>query len=67
MVFEPPELELLEKELHDSEARLAAARQSVAESDEEPEEKDHEHIRKLEAEWQHAVERLHHARRAGES
>jgi hypothetical protein len=59
IVFEPQELELLEQEEHETAMRLAAARQRVAES-EEPQEKDHEHLRKLEAEWQHALERLNH-------
>jgi hypothetical protein len=66
-VFEPQELELLEQEEHDSEMRLAAARQRLAESGEEPQEKDHDHIRQLEAEWKHAVERLHHARQSAGS
>lgn len=64
---DPRELQQLEREEEAARLRLAEARErSLMEEGEAPT-SDHELVRRLEAEWKHALERLHRALGHGES
>ncbi len=60
------ELEQVEREEREARLRLEAAREQARMNDGEAPHEHHELIHKLEAEWKHALERLHGARQAPE-
>ncbi len=61
-MFEPPELQRIEQEEHEARQRLAEARDRAEMNEGEAPTADHELIQRLEADWKHALERLHHHR-----
>jgi hypothetical protein len=65
-VPEPRQLEQVEREESEARLRLAAAREQALMNEGEAPSEHHEIIHKLEAEWKHALERLHRARHAAQ-
>jgi len=65
-VPEPHQLEQVEREESEARLRLAAAREQALMNEGEAPSEHHEIIHKLEAEWKHALERLHRARQHAE-
>ena len=63
---EPRQLEQIEREESEARLRLAAAREQALMNEGEAPSEHHEIIHKLEAEWKHALERLHRARQPAE-
>jgi hypothetical protein len=66
-VWEPPpqqleQVERIEREENEARLRLEDARKEARAGEGEVPSDHHERIHKLEAEWKHAVERLHRAR-----
>ncbi|HTU85772.1 MAG TPA: hypothetical protein VMF57_09380 [Solirubrobacteraceae bacterium] len=61
-MFEPPELEEIEREEREARLRLAEARDREERNEGETPTADHELLQRLEADWKHALERLHHIR-----
>ena len=64
MSINPEELELVEREEHEARLALAEARDRQRMSEGEVPSEHMELLRRLEADWQHALERLHRAREA---
>jgi hypothetical protein len=62
MDYEPRQLEAIERDELEARLRLADARDKAEMTDGEAPTADHELIQRLEAEWKHALERLHHHR-----
>ncbi len=56
------ELEMVEREEHAARLRLSEARDRTLMADGEVPPEHHELVRKLEADWKHALERLHRTR-----
>jgi hypothetical protein len=65
-VWEPQQLEQVEREENEARLRLEAAREQALMNEGEVPSEHHELIHKLEADWKHALERLHQARQAAE-
>jgi hypothetical protein len=65
-VWEPRELEQVEREEREAQLRLAAAREQAMTSEGEVPKEHHDLVRKLEAEWKQALERLERARHPSE-
>jgi hypothetical protein len=59
---EPSQYYQIEREEQEARLRLDAARAQQLEDDGEAPTADHELIQRLEADWKHALERLHRAR-----
>lgn len=64
---EPPQLYQIEREEQEARVRLAAAREKQLMDEGEAPTPHHELIQRLEAEWKHALERLHKARGQSDS
>jgi hypothetical protein len=62
MDYEPRQLEAIERDELEARLRLAEARDKAEMDEGEAPTADHELIRRLEADWKHALERLHLAR-----
>ncbi len=62
MSYEPSELEAIEREEREARLRLAEARDGAAMNEGEVPTEHHELLRALEADWKHALERLHRIR-----
>ena len=65
-MWEPQQLEQVEREENEARLRLEAAREQALMNEGEVPSEHHELIHKLEADWKHALERLHQARQAAE-
>jgi hypothetical protein len=63
MESEPSQYYQIEREEQEARLRLDAARAQMLEDDGESPTADHAMIQRLEAEWKHALERLHLARK----
>ena len=63
MESEPSQYYQIEREEQEARLRLDAAREHQLENEGESPTADHELIERLEAEWKHALERLHLARK----
>ena len=61
-MYEPRELEAIEQEEREARLRLAEARDRATMDEGEAPTEDHEFLRALEADWKHALERLHRIR-----
>jgi hypothetical protein len=61
-VWEPPEIQAMVNEEQETRLRLAEARDKAEMVDGEVPTEHHELIHRLEADWKHALERLHKAR-----
>jgi hypothetical protein len=61
--YEPDQLIHVEREEQEARLRLDAARAQQLENEGESPTADHELIKRLEADWKHALERLHLARK----
>jgi hypothetical protein len=59
MDYEPRQFEAIERDELEARLRLAEARDQAERSDGETPTADHELIQRLEADWKHALERLH--------
>jgi hypothetical protein len=66
-VYEPRELEAIEREEHEARLRLAEARDRTMMNEGEAPTEHQELLRTLEADWKHALERLHRIRGDAES
>jgi hypothetical protein len=62
MVYEPSEFEAIEREEREARLRLDEARERAMLNEGEAPTEHHELLRALEADWKHAVERLHRIR-----
>lgn len=62
MDYEPRQFEAIERDEMEARLRLADARDKADSVDGETPTADHELIQRLEAEWKHALERLHRHR-----
>ena len=65
-MFEPPQLQQVQREENEARLRLEAAREQALMNEGEVPSEHHELIHKLEADWKHALERLHRTRDAAE-
>jgi hypothetical protein len=65
-VYEPPQLIQVQREESEARLRLEAAREHALMTEGEVPSEHHELIQKLEAEWKHALDRLHRTRKAAE-
>ncbi len=65
-MWEPQQLQQVEREENEARLRLEAAREQALMNEGEVPSEHHELIHKLEADWKHALERLHQAREAAE-
>jgi hypothetical protein len=61
-VYEPDELEAIVRDEQEARLRLDAARDRAKMDDGEAPTEDHALLQKLEADWKHALERLHRVR-----
>jgi hypothetical protein len=61
-IYEPDELIRMERDEQNARLALEAAKERNKMDDGEASHEHHELIHKLEADWKHALERLHHAR-----
>jgi hypothetical protein len=66
-VWEPPELQTMVNEEQEKRLALAEARERAEMVDGEVPPEHHELIHRLEADWKHALERLHKARGTSET
>ncbi len=66
-MFEPGELEDVEREEHEARLRLSEARDRESLNEGEAPAQRHELLRTLEADWKRALERLHRMRGDAES
>jgi vacuolar-type H+-ATPase subunit H len=66
MSYEPDELLAVEREEEDARLRLEEARERRRRSGGEAPSEDHDLLERLEAEWKHALDRLHRARGSGQ-
>jgi hypothetical protein len=62
MAYEPREFEAIEREEREARLRLDEARERAMLNEGEAPTEHHELLRTLEADWKHAVERLHRIR-----
>ena len=61
-MYEPPQLLQVQREESEARLRLEAAREQALMNEGEVPSEHHELIHKLEADWKHALERLHRTR-----